>query len=172
MAKYFLSIYPYRQAFIWKGLEEKNWRKANSQLRDHQIMGVVSDNGRGLFRGCYFGELTKFAVLDIDTGSKYHDSDKLMELAGKLSTVGLTATPYQSNDSGGWHLYLFFDDWADSGEVSQTLRTWLKLEGYEIKGGVLEVFPSGCALRLPLQPGFAWLDFQGNVVCRDTTSAK
>lgn len=166
MAKYFLSIYPHRQAFIWKGLGEKNWRKSNSQLRDHQLLGVVSDNGRGLFRGCYFGELTRFAVLDVDQGSRYHDRAELVELAGKLEAIGLTVTPYQSSDSGGWHLYLFFDDWADSQEVSQTLRTWLKLIGYEIKGGQLEVFPSGCALRLPLQPGFAWLDDQGQVICR------
>ncbi|MBZ0186505.1 MAG: hypothetical protein K8F91_09680 [Candidatus Obscuribacterales bacterium] len=135
-------------------------------MRDHQIMGVVSDGGRGLYRGCYFGEQTRFAVLDVDQGSKYHNTDELNELAAKLAAVGLTVTPYQSSDSGGWHLYLFFDEWACSGEVGQTLKTWLKLEGYEIKGGVLEVFPSGNALRLPLQPGFAWLDSQGNVICR------
>ena len=129
-------------------------------------MGVISDSGRGLFRGCYFGAQTRFAVLDVDQGSKYHDPAELVELAGKLAAIGLTVTPYQSSDSGGWHLYLFLDDWADSEEVSQTLRKWLKLKGYEIKGGVLEVFPSGCALRLPLQPGFAWLDSQGAVICR------
>ena len=93
-------------------------------------MGVLSDGGRGLFRGCYFGELTRFAVLDIDQESKYHDPAELVELAGKLAAVGLTVTPYQSSDSGGWHLYLFFDDWARSGDVSQTIKTWLKLEGY------------------------------------------
>ncbi|MBZ0187958.1 MAG: hypothetical protein K8F91_17050 [Candidatus Obscuribacterales bacterium] len=166
VARGFLSLYPHRQAFIWKGLEERNWRKSSSQLRDHQIMGVISDGGRGLFRGCYFGELTRFAVLDVDQGSKYHNPAELLELTNKLASVGLTVTPYQSSDSGGWHLYLFFDDWAKSEEVSQSLRKWLRLEGYEIKGGVLEVFPSGCALRLPLQPGFAWLDSQGEVICR------
>lgn len=166
VARGFLSLYPNRQAFIWKGLEDKNWRKSSSQLRDHQIMGVISDGGRGLFRGCYFGELTRFAILDVDQGSKYHNPAELVELARKLASVGLTVTPYQSSDSGGWHLYLFFDDWADSEEVSQTLRKWLRLEKYQIKGGVLEVFPSGCALRLPLQPGFAWLDSQGVVICR------
>jgi len=166
VARVFLSLYSHRQAFIWKAIGDENWRKSTSQLRDHQIMGVISDSGRGLFRGCYFGELTRFAVLDVDQRSKYHNPAELNELTGKLAAVGLTATPYQSSDSGGWHLYLFLDDWADSEEVSQTLRKWLKLEGYEIKGGVLEVFPSGCALRLPLQPGFAWLDSEGKVICR------
>jgi len=162
----FLSLYPRRDSYIWKTPADENWRTTHSLLRDHQIMGVISDAGRGLFRGCYFGDRTQFAVLDIDQGSKYHNPAELAELAGKLSSVGLTITPYQSSDSGGWHLYLFFDDRADSAEVSQTLRTWLKLEGYEIKGGTLEVFPSGCALRLPLQPGFAWLDSQGIVIRR------
>ena len=129
-------------------------------------MGVVSDAGRGLFRGCYFGEQTRFAVLDVDQGSRYHNRAELHELTNKLSSVGIAVTPYQSSDSGGWHLYLFFDDWAESAEVSKTLKTWLKLEGYEIKGGVLEVFPSGNALRLPLQPGFAWLDSSGEIICR------
>ncbi|MBI1270858.1 hypothetical protein GC174_10530 [bacterium] len=135
-------------------------------MRDHQIMGVVSDAGRGLFRGCYFGEQTRFAVLDVDQGSRYHNPAELHELTNKLASVGIAVTPYQSSDSGGWHLYLFFDDWAESAEVSKTLKTWLKLEGYEIKGGVLEVFPSGNALRLPLQPGFAWLDSSGELICR------
>ncbi len=74
VAKYFLSIYPFRQAFIWKGLQDKHWRKSSNQLWDHQILGVIDDGGRGLYRGCYFGELTRFAVLDIDAGSPYHSA--------------------------------------------------------------------------------------------------
>ena len=54
--------------------------------------------------------------------------------------------------------YLPFDDCEQSSEVRQTLKRWLEALGYEITGGQLEVFPSGNALRLPLQPGFAWLD--------------
>ncbi|MFX4466469.1 hypothetical protein ABTA69_20655, partial [Acinetobacter baumannii] len=40
----------------------------------------------------------------------------------------------------------------------------LRARDYEVRGGLLEVFPSGMGLRLPLQPGFAWLDEKGNLI--------
>ena len=112
------------------------------------------------------GERTRHGVLDIDETSKYHSAAELLELAGKLAAVGLTPTPYQSSDSGGWHVYLFLDDWEESRDVQETLRAWLTAQGYEIRGGTLELFPSGNGLRLPLQAGFAWLDDNGNLVDR------
>lgn len=159
----FLALFPRRDAFIWKLFGYERWQKAKGPLLDAQIAGVVSDDGRGLFRGCYWAHKTQHAVLDIDTESKYHNAGELAELTEKLATVGLKAKPYQSSDSGGWHLYLFFEDWADSDEVSQTLKRWLKGLGYEIGSGKLEVFPSGNALRLPLQQGFGWLGPDGNL---------
>ncbi len=159
----FLALFPRRDAFIWKLFGYERWQKAKGPLLDAQIAGVISDEGRGLFRGCYWAHKTPHAVLDIDTNSTYHNSGELAELTAKLAAVGLTAKPYQSSDSGGWHVYLFFDDWADSDEVGQTLKRWLKGLGYEIGSGILEVFPSGNALRLPLQQGFGWLGPDGNL---------
>ncbi len=57
-------------------------------------------------------------------------------------------------------------DWADSKDVENTLKQWLKAKGYDLRCGQLEVFPSGQALRLPLQRGFAWLDDQGAIKLR------
>ncbi|MBX9722124.1 MAG: hypothetical protein K2X81_12060, partial [Candidatus Obscuribacterales bacterium] len=105
------------------------------------------------------------AVLDIDAGtSQYYSKEKLAQLLARLDEVGLRATLYQSSDSGGWHLYAPFDQKEQSKEVGQTLKRWLKALGYEIKGGQLEVFPGGNALRLPLQPGFAWLEQDGTLI--------
>jgi len=163
--EHFCSIFPRRDQFIWK-LPGQGWKKANGPLLDHQILGVVSDEGRGLFRGCYWSHKTSHAVLDIDAGSKYHNAAELQKLQEKLAAVGLKGTPFQSSDSGGWHLYLFLDDWEDSSQVEQTLKSWLKAQGYKIECGQLEVFPSGNALRLPLQKGFGWLDPEGNLVRR------
>jgi hypothetical protein len=160
----FLALFPRRDCFIWKSFGEKNWRKSKSKLYDHQIIGVIENDGRGMYRGCYWAEQTHHAVLDIDAGSKYHSAQELAELQEKLAAVGLTATPYRSSESGGWHLYIFFDAWAERSEVENSLKAWLKFQGYEIKSGTLEIFPSGNALRLPLQPGFAWLDQEGNVI--------
>lgn len=81
-----------------------------------------------------------------------------------LADVGLSPIPYQSSRSGGWHLYLPFDYWENSNEVEQTLKHWLSVLGYVIAGGTLEVFPSGNALRLPLQPGFGWIASDGSLI--------
>lgn len=162
----FLSLYPRRDAFIWKTYDQERWQKALGPLLDAQILGVVSDEGRGLFRGCYWSHKTRHAVLDIDAESKYHNAAELQKLQVFLAAVGLYAITYRSSNSGGWHLYLTFNEWAESDEVNQTLKTWLKSLGYEIVSGQLEIFPSGNALRLPLQKGFAWLAQDGSIKVR------
>ena len=164
--QFFASLYTRRDAFIWKTYEQERWQKANGPLLDAQILGVVSDEGRGLFRGCYWAHKTRHAVLDLDIDSRYHNAAELQKLQAHLAAVGLAAVNFQSSHSGGWHLYLPFDEWAESDEVKQTLKTWLKSLGYEIVGGQLEIFPSGNALRLPLQKGFAWLNPDGSIKVR------
>lgn len=166
MAEHFCSIFPRRDSFIWKTYDQERWQKAKGPLLDNQILGVVSDSGRGLYRGTYWSHKTRHAVFDIDAGSSYHQVAELQELQAKLAAVGLSAKPYQSSDSGGWHVYLPFDGWEDSSQVETLLKTWLKAEKYRIESGQLEVFPSGNALRLPLQKGFGWLDPEGNLIRR------
>jgi hypothetical protein len=162
----FLSLYPRRDSYICKLAGQDSWRTWTGPLEDHQILGVIADGGRGLLRGCHWGTQTRFAVLDIDAGSLYHNVESLKRISQHLRAAGLKLLPYQSSESGGWHLYLPFDDQEASREVEHTLKRWLKDLGYELKGGQLEVFPSGNALRLPLQPGFAWIDESGNVIRR------
>ncbi|MGE0266395.1 MAG: hypothetical protein AB7V06_27230 [Candidatus Obscuribacterales bacterium] len=51
------------------------------------------------------------------------------------------------------------------------LKRVLKLKGYSITGGQLEVFPSNNGLRLPLQAGFAWIDQNESIIAsRDEIS--
>jgi len=162
----FTSLFPRRDAFIWKTYEQERWQKASGPLLDAQIIGVVSDEGRGLFRGCYWSHKTRHGVLDLDISSRYHNTAELQKLQAHVAAVGLYAIPYRSSDSGGWHLYLPFGEWVESDEINQTLKTWLKALGYEIASGQLEIFPSGNALRLPLQKGFAWLNSDGSLKVR------
>ncbi len=83
-----------------------------------------------------------------------------------LSVAGLSrSTLYRSSFSGGWHLYITFDEPISSSDLRQQLVKLLTLSDYEVAKGQLEVFPNpgtfgsqGLGLRLPLQPGFAWLD--------------
>lgn len=160
----FLSLYPHRAKYICKLKNQDKWRTWTGPLDDHQILAVIADGGRGgLLRGAHWSALTRFAVLDIDRDSRYHNKDVLGTLAKALAMVGLESKLYRSSESGGWHLYLPFDEWANSKEVEETLKRWLKVNGYQVKSGQLEIFPSGNALRLPLQPGFAWLDSTGEI---------
>jgi hypothetical protein len=166
MERNFLALYPRRDIYIQKRPNQKKWTQNKRLLQDFQILGVIEDGGRGLLRGCYFGELTKFAVLDIDAGSRYHSHQELQKLKLILAGVNLSGITYGSSESGGWHLYLPLSDWISSKEVETGLKQFLKIRGYELKGGTLEVFPSGNALRLPLQPGFAFLDQDTEVEAR------
>jgi hypothetical protein len=132
-------------------------------MSDEKLLGAVAGTEESIY-GLRWGEQTRFAVLDIDKNSKYHCELELKDLQAKLAAVELNGTLYRSSESGGWHLYLFFDDWANTTEVNETLGYWLRAQGYEIRGGILEVFPSGMGLRLPLQPGFAWLNHQSGLI--------
>ncbi|MGH2506322.1 MAG: hypothetical protein ACRDHZ_02750 [Ktedonobacteraceae bacterium] len=134
-------------------------------MPDETILAAVAGAEPSIY-GLKWGEKTRFAVLDIDKGSKYRSDIELAELKKTLAAVGLTGKIYRSSESGGWHLYIFFADWARSAEVNETLGRWLRASGYAIRGGVLEVFPSGMGLRLPLQAGFAWLDDKGGLIRR------
>ena len=162
---HFLALFPRREKYIEK-LPGRDWQWKKTLLHDYQIAGVISDAGRGLHRGCAWAHKTRFGVVDLDLGSKYRTPQELAELTAKFAAVGLNLVPYQSSDSGGWHLYFFLEEWAESEEVNSILKAWLKANNYEIRGGILEVFPSGQGLRLPLQKGFAWLDASGNVITR------
>jgi hypothetical protein len=157
-------LFPERQPSICKNLNQKRWRPWNQALSDSQILGVMSNEGRGLYRGCHFGRETRHGVIDIDINSKYHNAQELAKIRARFAAVGLDLTPYQSSESCGWHLYFFFSSFVLSQEVETIIKRWLKVQGYELAGGTLEVFPSGNALRLPLQQGFGWLDSAGKLV--------
>lgn len=126
--------------------------------------------------GCRAGKASKFAVLDIDAGSKYHNLKSLGKIRQSLADAGLKSTVlYRSSLSDGWHLYIFFDEPISSRDLRKQLVLLLKLNDFQIEKGQLEVFPApgdgpgslGHGLRLPLQPGFAWLDPYDLEVVRD-----
>ena len=138
----------------------------HAPLADETILDAISLQTETIW-GCRWGDQTRFAVLDIDETSQYHNELGLARLRHLLASVGLNFPQiYQSSDSEGWHLYLSFSSWVESSNLHKTLKQWLAAEGLEIKQGQLELFPSNNGLRLPLQRGFAWLDDQGAVKLR------
>jgi hypothetical protein len=164
--KTFLSLFPYRSYSILRpaGCEEWTTLSRHHQLSDEELLAAV-DATTNDFRGCRTGALTLFANLDIDINSVYRNELSLLRLRQVLASVGLKKTKlYRSSNSGGWHLYVFFDSWVDSAQVQQSLSAWLTSQSFILARGQLEVFPQpvtpkslGHGLRLPLQQGFAWL---------------
>ncbi len=154
----FLDLFPRRSESIWKKRGHKRWfTQHSSELSDQQIIAAIE--GRlPLFAGARFARQTRFAVIDIDTVSPYYNALSLVRLRRALELAGLgTSHHYQSSDSGGWHVWLFFNALVDADEVNKLLSAWLKKQGFALGSGVLEIFPSANGLRIPLQPGFAWV---------------
>jgi hypothetical protein len=115
--------------------------------------------------GARAGKSTRFVVLDIDKGSRYHTKHHLDQLITVIMNSGLNEPVlYRSSHSDGWHLYIFFDEPVPAKEVHRLICDLLRSDGWLINKGTLEVFPNpgegsmGMGLRLPLQPGFAWLN--------------
>lgn len=164
----FLSLYPNRHQSILKPRGCKTWvtMSRHALLADETVIDAVSLQTETIW-GCRWADQTRFAVLDIDETSQYHNELGLARLKHLLASVGLTFPQiYQSSDSEGWHLYLSFSSWVESANLYKALKQWLTAEGLEIKQGQLELFPSNNGLRFPLQRGFAWLDDQGAVRLR------
>ena len=164
----FLSLYPNRHQGILKPSGCKSWvtLSKHAPVSDDTLLNAVGLADQAVW-GCRWGATTRFAVLDIDKNSQYHNELGLARLRHSLTSIGFDAPKlYQSSDSQGWHLYLFFSDWVCSDTLQKQLRQWLVAENYTVKQGQLEVFPSNNGLRLPMQRGFAWLDDQSTVISR------
>ncbi|MBX9950350.1 MAG: hypothetical protein K2Y39_14370 [Candidatus Obscuribacterales bacterium] len=158
----FLALYPNRERCIVKQ-KDFDWKTRNRRLSDAEILKAI-DAADDSYKGCRWAEQTKFAVFDVDKAGQYHNEIGLARLRHTLASVGFTSPLlYRSSHSGGWHIYLPFCHAVDSAPLNMELKAWLKKEGFQIKNGQLEIFPSKNGLRLPLQKGFAWLDDQGAV---------
>ncbi|MBX9570686.1 MAG: hypothetical protein K2X77_17470 [Candidatus Obscuribacterales bacterium] len=117
------------------------------------------------YLGTRSGRASRFAVLDVDANSKYHNTQSVHKIQSQLADAGLKESiVYQSSNSGGWHIYISFDEPISSRDLRWQLVNFLKYQSYDIVPGTLEVFPNpgdaslGYGLRLPLQPGFSWLN--------------
>jgi len=170
----FLSLF-HRYGYIYKPYGSSGWVSANEEwkLTDSEILKAVANVHSKYFLGCRAGKASKFAVIDIDAGSKYHDAAGLKKICSLLEKAGIAETNlYRSSESGGWHLYIFFDAPVSSKDLRNQLFQLFRLHDFDIAKGTLEIFPHpgeqslGQGLRLPLQRGFAWLN-PDTLVVRD-----
>lgn len=161
-----LSLF-HRFGYIYKPLNGGSWLSAEEKWRltDTEILKAIACAHPRFFLGCRSGRASRFAVLDIDANSRYHDLKQLQKIKNALSEAGIAKTVlYRSSRSGGWHLYIFFSELISTRDLNEQLTALMALKGFRVAKGTLEIFPSpgenslGYGLRLPLQPGWAWLN--------------
>lgn len=139
--------------------------KEDWQLTDTEILKAAACAHPKYFIGTRAGKSSKYAVLDIDNGSPYHNASGFAKISALLQKAGIEGfNLYRSSHSGGWHIYIFFDAPVSSRDLHKQLYKLFALHDFAVEKGKLEIFPnpgnrsSGQGLRLPLQPGFAWLN--------------
>ncbi|PZM77151.1 MAG: hypothetical protein DKT66_28340 [Candidatus Melainabacteria bacterium] len=164
----FLQLFHHhRYQYIYRPHDSDSWLSANEdwRLTDTEILKAVAGVHPKYLLGFRFGKQTRFAVLDIDAESPYHNLRSFNKLKRVLRDAGITqVVPFRSSTSSGWHLYIFFDELVNSLHLKRALVNLLTYTGFRIKSGELEIFPNvshasaGMGLRLPLQSGFAFLN--------------
>ena len=139
------------------------WRTLHFPLNTDQIFQKWEDGDRLI--GLRFGKETTYGMIDIDSGSKYHNEEGLKACRDALAMLGIEdSLLHQSSHSTGWHLFFFLPVAVPTFALSCGLQDALEMAGLELKPGQLEVFPNrkgrtkdGFTLynghRLPLQPG-------------------
>lgn len=167
LIKQFIELYPNRGGSLVKH-ETGTWREVSRfyDLPDDEIVRAIS-SAQTLVRAANWDTRTKFTVLNINAESNYHNQLTLWQLQNSLAQKGVHKIRiYQSSESGGWHVYIFWNDWVSSTRSAAVISAVLMSAGFQIEPEVLEVFPSKKALRLPLQTGFSWLNESGRVIMR------
>ena len=98
----FLSLF-HRYGYIYKPYGSSGWLSANEEwkLTDSEILKAVAGVHPRYFLGCRAGKASKFAVIDIDKGSKYHNLAGIKKLCSVLEKAGILETNlYQSSETG------------------------------------------------------------------------
>ena len=144
-----------------------SWFSANDKwaLTDAEILKAVACMHPRYCLGTRAARASRYAVLDIDWDSRYHNKESFDLIVETLREAGIAkCVPFRSSYSDGWHLYIFFEETISSKDLQNQLTALLKNKGFVISKGTLEIFPNpgattdGQGLRIPLQTGFAWLD--------------
>jgi hypothetical protein len=115
--------------------------------------------------GVRFGSQTRYATIDLDKGSDYHNNESIKGIKASLEDIGIVdIVPIQSSFSGGYHLIITFTSLQPTFNLACAIEQTLKDAGFIIRKGHLEIFPNVKpwgedriinynAIRCPMQPG-------------------
>lgn len=142
--------------------EKTQWKTANYFLNPRTLWERYLDPDTVI--GLRFGSSTRYCLLDVDRGSCYHPASNyaaFKSVLAALEEIGLCRKRILlSSDSGGLHIYFFFDEPLPTFGLACALWFALDDAGLRVRNGQLETFPNmkaygslynGC--RLPLQAG-------------------
>lgn len=141
---------------------QKDVRTRTTLLTDKQLLKLYHSPTE--FIGLPLGERIPFFIIDIDTNTRYHNSDDVARLVKLLETRRIIIHVCQSSISGGYHLLCVFSRPVKASKVAKFLSAFLRRHGFNTFGGGLEVWPSeskkNIPVRLPFQAqeGFYLLD--------------
>jgi hypothetical protein len=157
----FLSLFPHRFDYIWSnhGIQPQ-WRTESR----HPLHNSLIDQAANLY-GVRFGKDTRYAMIDIDSGSPYHprtDPLAIDRMVAALEPLGIIAAcKVSSSYSKGLHLYFPLAGDFPSWKIATAIDALLTAAGFQICKGWLEIFPNArtspdqlyAAHRLPMQAG-------------------
>lgn len=161
----FLSLFPNRNDSLVRQPREALWRAVSRfhYLSDDEIVDSIQINSK-INRAVRLENATQFMVIAAKEGSRYRSIENIAPLKRDLASAFLQFRHYQSDED--WYLYLFLDDWIRTDVASSLIADWLMRRGFELGALGLEVLKNGDILPLPLQPRFAWLNDQCQIVVR------
>lgn len=165
----FLALWPHRYDYLWAEHPHPDSKPHWQTESRHPLSDRLLLQGNYLY-GVRFGQMTAYAMLDIDSGSPYHPNHNpqaVLDILGVLEEkLGCSNTvAIHSSWSGGLHVYIPFSQPLKTFTVATVISNLLEQAGYKIAGGVLEVFPNRKLFttdgslslynghRLPLQAG-------------------
>lgn len=161
--KYFWHPFRAIVALVPTGVSKPAWRTIDHYLHPSQLW-TLHQNGSQLV-GTRFDASTCYAIIDLDNGGNYRNSESINLIKAVLEDIGIVSVvPIQSSFSGGYHLILLFEEELPTFNLACVLEQTLKDAGLIPKKGHLEIFPNvksysekGItnynAIRCPMQPG-------------------
>jgi hypothetical protein len=144
-------------------LSKPAWRTEDYYLQPSALWAYHQD--RNYLIGIRFSSYTRYATIDIDTGSDYHNLAAYQTIKAALEDIGIISlVPIQSSHSGGYHLIIPFTAQIPTFNLACALEQTIKDTGGNISAGQIEIFPNPKpwgkdsitnykAIRCPMQPG-------------------
>lgn len=160
----FLSLFPVRHDSAIKR-DQGCWRTTSRfhYLSDGEILQSLQGQS-DLQRGCRFDTTTRFAAIQIPPGSSYYKAEGLAYIRSALGEIGPNLKIFQYAEDR--YLYIFFSESISSANILSALSARLTNVGIIVSPSTLLIHPADNAIPFPLQPGFAWLNFDAQVIMR------